>query len=183
MVAGDAVNLGKSAADGSLDRGGAYYLAPRKAFDFTATLQYRPLEHLSTGLYYLKSDNKAQYASEILVADALYQQEKFAFGGTYLGVTDVDDIDQQTNRKHLKNYALRGQYALNPDLVLKGEVVYQDNAKSNENAAYVALNYNFPDSTYSTARATCVVPVVNQTTKSLFSIFWLLSTNCPKPVS
>lgn len=149
MVAGDAVNLGRAAADGSLDRGGAYYLAPRKAFDFSAVVQYRPVENLTTGLYYLKSNNKAQYDAELFVADALYQQDKFAVGGSYLGVIDVDDPLQQTRRAHLKNYALRGQYQFNPDFQLKGEVVYQDNAQSNENAAYLAFNYKVPHSPHS----------------------------------
>lgn len=151
MVSGDAVNLGEAVADGELDRGGAYYLATRKAFDFTTALQYRPWENLSTGLYYLKSDNKAQYSTEMLVADVMYQEEKFGVGGTYLDVLDLDDVFQETDRHGLKNYALRANYALNPDLQLKAEVVYQDNARSNENAGYVALNYNLPNSAYQSA--------------------------------
>lgn len=148
MVAGDAVNLGESVADGTLDRGGAYYLAPRKAFDFTTVLQYRPLDKLTTSLYYLKSDNKAQYSTEMFVGDGIYQTEKFGLGATYLEVLDLDDAFHETNREHLKNYALRGNYALSPHLQIKSEVVYQDNAQSHENAAYVALNYQLPDSAY-----------------------------------
>ncbi len=151
MVSGDAVNLGEAVADGALDRGGAYYLATRKAFDFTTALKYRPWENLSTALYYLKSDNKVQYSTEMLVADAMFQEEKFGVGGTYLDVLDLDDALHETDRHNLKNYALRGNYAFNPDLQLKAEVVYQDNARSNENAGYVALNYNLPNSAYQTA--------------------------------
>lgn len=146
MVSGDAVNLGKAVADGSLDRGGAYYLAPRKAFDFTAALKYRPFEKLNTGLYYLKSDNNAQFETEMLVTDALYESGGFGFGGTYLEVLNVEDKDQITSRKDLKNYAMRGYYDLNPNMQLKGEVVYQENSYSTENAGYISLNYNFSDS-------------------------------------
>ncbi len=151
MVSGDGVSMGKGIADGEMDRGGAYYLATRKAFDFTTALKFRPIDNLTTGLFYLKSDNKAQYSTELWVADTLYQEEKFGVGGTFLAVTDVDDAFQDTARKDLKNYALRGNYAFNPNLQLKAEVVYQDNALSNENAGYVALNYNIPDSAYHTA--------------------------------
>jgi len=151
MVSGDAVSLGKAVADGELDRGGAYYLATRKAFDFTTALKFRPIENLTAGLFYLKSDNKAQYSTELWVADAMYQEEKFGIGGTFLNVSDVDDVFLETDRKDLKNYALRANYAFNPNLQLKAEAVYQDNARSNENAGYVALNYSIPDSAYHSA--------------------------------
>lgn len=151
MVSGDGLNLGKGIADGALDRGGAYYLAPRKAFDFTSVLQYRPVQNLTTGLFYLKSDNKAQYSTEMLVGDVIYQEKAFGLGATYLDVLNLEDEFHATNREHLKNYALRANYLLNPDLQIKGELVYQDNARSNENAGYVSLNYNISNFIYPVA--------------------------------
>ncbi|OTL57321.1 hypothetical protein B9X91_00370, partial [Acinetobacter baumannii] len=55
FIAGDALNLGKAPADGTLDRGGAYYLAARRSFDFTSLLQYKPQENTTLKLAYLKS--------------------------------------------------------------------------------------------------------------------------------
>lgn len=39
MINDDGPNLGNGVADGALDRGGAYYLAARHAFDRTAMLR------------------------------------------------------------------------------------------------------------------------------------------------
>lgn len=151
MVSGDAVNLGKAVANGELDRGGAYYLAPRKAFDFSVALKFRPIDTLTTQLFYLKSNNKAQNSAKMLVGDLMYQVDKFGVGGTYLGVLNLDDDLHETDRHHLKNYSLRTNYSFTPELQFKGEWVYQNNARSNENAGYVSLNYNVPDSVYHSA--------------------------------
>lgn len=151
IVSGDAVNLGQAIAEGALDRGGAYYLAPRKAFDFTSSVYYRPWEQLTTQLHYLKSDNKAQYTTEVLASDVMYQTERLGVGGTYLGVIGLDDDLHETSRHHLKNYALRANYQVSPSLQVEGEYVYQDNDRSNEHAGYVLFSYQFADAAYQPA--------------------------------
>lgn len=148
MVAGDALNMGRGVAEGELDRGGAYYLAARKSFDFTTVLKYRPIPALTTTLAYLKSNNKAQYQPELLVADAQYQQDKLGVGLSYLDVLTVKDPDLQTQRKNLKNYALRMDYLLNPALHLKAEYVLQDQTHRTENAGYVMLQQQFAQLKY-----------------------------------
>lgn len=148
FIAGDALNLGKAPADGALDRGGAYYLAARRSFDFSSLLQYKPQQDTTLKLAYLKSDNKAQFSSELFVTDLIYQLKDKGIGFTYLKVLDLDDAEQISGRKNLKNYALRLNYQALPELQLKSEWVLQDKQDSTENAGYLGLNYNFLSTKY-----------------------------------
>ncbi len=59
IVAGDALNVGKGIADGELNRGGGYYLAARRSFNFTTVINLQLAEGLNTHWYYLESGNKA----------------------------------------------------------------------------------------------------------------------------
>lgn len=148
FVAGDALNLGKPPADGILDRGGAYYLAARRSFDFTGLVQYKPRQDTTLKLAYLESDNKAQYSPELLVTDLMYQLEDKGLGFTYLDVLELDDPAQVSGREDLKNYALRFNYQPLPALEIKSEYVIQDKKESNEKAGYLSLNYNFESSKF-----------------------------------
>jgi len=148
FIAGDALNLGKAPADGTLDRGGAYYLAARRSFDFTSLLQYKPQENTTLKLAYLKSDNKAQFSPELFVTDLMYQLKDKGVGFTYLNVLDLEDVEQLSGREDLKNYALRFNYQPLPELQFKTEFVVQDKKDGHENAGYLALNYNFLSSKY-----------------------------------
>ncbi|ENX55341.1 MULTISPECIES: hypothetical protein [Acinetobacter] len=148
FVAGDALNLGKAPADGALDRGGAYYLAARRSFDFTSLLQYKPQQDTTLKLAYLKSNNKAQFSSELFVTDLMYQLKDKGVGFTYLDVLDLEDAEQVSGREDLKNYALRLNYQVLPELQLKSEWVVQDKQDSTENAGYLGLNYNFLSTKY-----------------------------------
>lgn len=60
LVAGDSLNLGKGIAEGTLNRGGAYYLTGRKDFDQTAVLRVGGASGLRSDLMWLQSDNPAQ---------------------------------------------------------------------------------------------------------------------------
>lgn len=126
FIAGDALNLGKAPADGTLDRGGAYYLAARRSFDFTSLLQYKPQENTTLKLAYLKSDNKAQFFPKLFVTDLMYQLKDKGVGFTYLNVLDLEDAEQVSGRQDLKNYALRLNYQPLPELQVKTEFVVQD---------------------------------------------------------
>ena len=148
FVAGDALNLGEPPADGQLNRGGAYYLAARKSFDFTTVLKFRPWEQLSTEFAYLKSNNKAQFSPELFVTDLKYQQDKIGVGFTYLDVLSLDDEEHVSDRQNLKNYALHFNYNVNPALEFKSEYVIQDQANATEHAGYLGLSYNFSDLAY-----------------------------------
>lgn len=142
MVAGDALNLGNGVAAGELNRGGGYYLAARRSFDFAASADYRFNDQIRSHWYYLDSDNKAQYQPTLWATDWTYQfSEQNHLGLTYLKVTDVEDPWLESVRDDLQNIALRGQMQVTPQLQVKAEYVHQDQKTNNERAWYTALNY------------------------------------------
>ncbi len=148
LVAGDALNVGKGIADGSLNRGGGYYLAARRSFDFTTVVNYQPIEHLKTRWMYLESDNKAQNKPKLWLTDWQYNQNNADLGFTYLQITDIDDPANETDRKNLKDIAIRGKTKLNQNIGLSGEYVYQDKKLGHENAWYFGVNYTFDQVKY-----------------------------------
>ena len=60
LIQGDPVNLGNVDLGANFDRGGAYYLAARKAFDRTAVLRLGGSQGWRGDLMWLKSDNHYQ---------------------------------------------------------------------------------------------------------------------------
>ncbi|SPL70182.1 hypothetical protein [Acinetobacter stercoris] len=147
LVAGDALNLGKGIAD-ELNRGGGYYLAARRSFDFTTVINYTPVAGLNTRWMYLESDNKAQYQPKLWATDWQYTFADNDIGLTYLQITDVDDPANETDRKNLKDIAVRGKTKINEQLGVAAEFVYQDKKHDNENAWYVGVNYTFDQLKY-----------------------------------
>ncbi len=143
LVAGDALNMGKGIADGELNRGGGYYIAAHRSFDFAAVMKLKLNEQLTTHWYYLDSNNKAQYQPALWATDWQYQYEGSNLGLTYLQVTDLEDPEHESVRDDLKDIALRAKTQLNEQLNLSAEYVHQDQKRGNENAWYAALNYTF----------------------------------------
>ncbi len=80
---GDALNFG-NAFDGSLNRGGGYWLAPRKAFDQTAIVRIGGTDGLRADLFWLESDNLAQAETEVAGINAEYIIPEGTFGLTYI---------------------------------------------------------------------------------------------------
>lgn len=148
IVAGDALNVGKGIADGELNRGGGYYLAARRSFDFTTVINFQLAEGLNTHWYYLESGNKAQYQLKLWATDWQYTAGKSDFGVTYLQVTDLDDPLHESVREDLTDVAVRAKIKITEQLGLNGEFVYQEQKHDNENAWYVAANYSFDQLKY-----------------------------------
>ncbi len=79
LIDGDAVNYGKGFDDlvvagiapGSMDRGGAYWLGRRHAFDRIALAKIGASTALSGTLFWMESDNDAQARLEIAGADLI----------------------------------------------------------------------------------------------------------------
>lgn len=143
LVAGDALNMGKGIADGELNRGGGYYIAARKSFDFTTVLHYQLTDSLKSHWYYLKSDNQAQYQPTLWATDWQYQFKNYDFGLTYLQIAELEDPQHESVRDDLKDIAVRAKTQINDQLAFSSEYVYQDQQHENENAWYMALNYQF----------------------------------------
>jgi len=144
LVAGDALNLGKG---GTLNRGGAYYLAGRKDFDQTAVLRVGGASGLRSDLMWLQSDNPAQAKAGLAVATLENVTTKGTIGLTYLEVTNTDKRFDYLNRDGTKTYSLRGQGNIGyPDLFLSAEYALQrKDDGTNENAWYVEAGWKFSD--------------------------------------
>lgn len=145
LIAGDAVNMGDGIApDGSLDRGGAYYLAGRKAFDETAVLRLGGDEGLRSDLMWIKSNNRAQGEAEMAVATLEQVSDKGTVGLTYIDVLDTNDEFDALGRNENKTYSLRAQGNGGiENLFLSGEYARQNTSESNENAWYLEAGWTF----------------------------------------
>ncbi|MNO83176.1 hypothetical protein D3C76_744710 [compost metagenome] len=154
LIQGDALNLGKGLADGEFNRGGAYYLAARKAFDQTAVLRLGGKQGWRSDLMWLKSDNRAQAKTEMYVATLEHVADAGTVGLTYIDTTDVDEqyaSPVQLERDGMKTYSLRAAgNAGVENLFLSGEYAKQDKPHtSTEDAWYLEAGWTFADVAWS----------------------------------
>jgi hypothetical protein len=154
LIGGDALNLGKRVADGELNRGGGYYLAPRKSFDETAVLRLGGKQGWRSDLMKLKSDNRGQAKSELYVGTLEHVADAGTIGLTYIDVTDVDEAfvtPLQLDRRDMKTYSLRAQGNVGVEnLFLSGEYAWQDKRDAgNESGWYLEAGWTFKDTLWS----------------------------------
>lgn len=150
LIDGDALNLGKGLADGEFNRGGAYYLAARKAFDETAVLRLGGKQGWRSDLMWLKSDNRGQAKTEMYVGTLEHVADAGTVGLTYIDTNDVDKqfaSPLQLERDGMKTYALRATgNAGVKDLFLSGEYAKEDKPHtSSEDAWYLEAGWTFSD--------------------------------------
>ncbi|WP_223461984.1 hypothetical protein [Pseudomonas sp. GL-RE-19] len=146
LIGGDALNIGKGVLDGGLNRGGAYYITPRKAFDQTAVLKIGGTEGLRGDLMWLKSDNPAQAKAESIVGTLEHVSEKGTVGFTYMDIVDTDDEFDFIKRDGTKTYSVRAQgNAGHPNLFLSGEYAWQDRPEGDESAWYLEAGWKFSE--------------------------------------
>ena len=153
LIDGDALNMGKGLADGEFNRGGAYYLAARKAFDETAVLRLGGKEGWRSDLMWLKSDNRAQAKTEMYVGTLEHVAEAGTVGLTYIKTTDIDEqyaSPIQLERDGMKTYSVRAAgNAGVKDLFLSGEYAKQDKPHAaTEDAWYLEAGWTFSDATW-----------------------------------
>jgi hypothetical protein len=154
LINGDALNLGKGLADGEFNRGGAYWLAARKAFDQTAVLRLGGKDGLRGDLMWLKSDNRAQAKPELWVGNLEHVSEAGTLGLTAIDIRDVDEefaSPFQAERDGMKTYSVRGQgNAGVENLFLSGEYAWQDKKDvDDEDAWYLEAGWTFSDVAWS----------------------------------
>lgn len=146
LVAGDGVNYGNGPAGGGQNRGGGYYLSPRKAFDKTAVLKVGGHGPMRSTLAWLKSDNLAQASTEFTIADVSYNSGENLVAATWAHGLNVDEdwaSPLTREREGMDIYSVRAKWALVDDLVVSGNYAYQDRNVSRENAWYVQGEYTF----------------------------------------
>jgi hypothetical protein len=150
LIDGDALNLGKEIADGTLNRGGAYYLAGRRSFDETAILRIGGKQGWRGDLMRLESDNPAQAKPELYAGVLEHVSDKGTLGLTYINITDIDEefaSTAQLDRKDMKVWSVRGQgNAGVENLFLSGEYAWQDKRRAdNEDAWYLEAGWTFAE--------------------------------------
>lgn len=150
LLQGDPVNLGKVDLGANFNRGGAYYLAARKAFDRTAVLRLGGTEGLRGDLMWLKSDNHYQADTELAIANLEQVSEAGTLGVSWIHGLDVDQryasILGLQERDGMDTVSLRGRGSLGiQNLDVAAEYVTQDKRSGRENAWYLEGGWTFSE--------------------------------------
>jgi hypothetical protein len=156
----DGLSMGKGLDDiqpgFSADRGGAYWLAARKAFDQTAVLRVGGKDGLRSDLFWFESDNPAQASVEMAGINLEHVSEKGTFGLMHLEGLDVDDNEAAffgyDGRDGQKTTSIRYQGSAGVEnLFLSAEYVDQSQGNSNPgaNAWYAEAGWTFADQPWS----------------------------------
>jgi len=149
LINDDGPNLGKGPADGALNRGGAYYLAARHAFDRTAVLRLGGQDGLHGSVLWLKSDNRAQAETELAAGTLDYTAAAGTLGLTWVHGMDVTDqwaSDFQKQREGMNTYSLRGEGSGGiENASFAFEYAWQDKDTGPEKAWYAEAGYTFAD--------------------------------------
>ncbi|MEP5763554.1 MAG: hypothetical protein ABJ308_03140 [Halieaceae bacterium] len=157
LIDGDALNFGKGfddlaaagAAPGSLDRGGAYWLGRRHAFDKIALAKIGSETALSGTLFWIESDNDAQAGTELAGADLVARSDGLgSVGLSYIRGLSVDQAWAEflgyAARDGQDTYSLRYDGSdLHEALTLRGEYVYQDDSEGSEDAWFGEIAWEF----------------------------------------
>ncbi|MBR9867783.1 MAG: hypothetical protein GYB20_13705 [Oceanospirillales bacterium] len=160
IMNGDALNMGKgldpiiaeTPFNVEPNRGGAYWLAPRKAFDKSVMVRVGGDDGLRSDIFWVESDNQAQASTELAGANVEYVTEKGTFGAMYikgLGVNaDQAAFFGHDKRDGQKTVSVRYQgNAGVENLFLSGEYVDQTQGDDSmdANAWYVEAGWTFAD--------------------------------------
>ena len=149
LINDDGPNLGKGPADGALNRGGAYYLAARHAFDRTAVLRLGGERGVHASVLWLKSDNRAQAETELAAGTLDYTTAAGTLGLTWvhgLGVTEQWASEFQRQRDGMDTYSLRGEGNAGIDNTsFAFEYAWQDKQAGPEKAWYAEAGYTFAE--------------------------------------
>ncbi|TBW58178.1 hypothetical protein EZI54_04805 [Marinobacter halodurans] len=152
ILNGDSLNLGKGPGPSELNRGGAYWLAARKAFDKTAMLRVGGDKGLRSDVFWFKSDNYAQAQPEMAGINVEYVMDQGTFALMHLRGLDVNDDWGFANRDGQKTTSLRFQgNAGVENLFLSAEYVDQTQGDSSPdaNAWYAEAGWTFADAPWS----------------------------------
>ncbi|WP_236438279.1 alginate export family protein [Pseudomonas syringae] len=152
LINDDGLNPGKGPADGTLNRGGAYYLAARHAFDQTAVVRLGGQDGLHGSVLWLKSDNRIQADTELAAATLDYTAQPGTLGLTWVHGLDVNDqwaSDFQRQRKGMNVYSVRGEGDAGiKNVSLAFEYAWQDKDAGPEKAWYGEARYTFAETAW-----------------------------------
>lgn len=150
VIKNDGFNYGDVLGD-SYDRGGAYYLAARQAFNKTAVLRLGGAEGLRADIAYLKSDNAGQAEFESELVNIEHVSDAGTFAVMYLRGLDVNEklaTESQLERDGLDLYSLRAVTSAGVEnLKLSFEYVVEDK-RNDATAGYAEAAYTLADVTW-----------------------------------
>ena len=152
LIYNDALNLGKGSGV-DVNRGGAYWLAARKAFRKTMILKLDTASPYRMDGFYLGTENPGNGDLEIAGLNVEYRDDEIGtLGFTYFKGLKVDKNvlgGSLQNRQGLDTYSIRGQgNAGFKNLFLSAEYAYQTNdgdglADVSAHAWYAEIGYTF----------------------------------------
>lgn len=152
LIQGDALNFGDAidrVAGTDFDRGGAYWLAARKAFDRSAVLRLGGKEGLRADLFWLESDNKVQAQMELAGLNAEYVVPAGTVAASYIEGLGVDRSQGRTYRDGQQTLSLRAKTSAGIEqLLLSGEYVEQrqgDSTREDGDAWYLEGSWTFTE--------------------------------------
>ena len=148
LINGDALNFGEGVFPDS-DRGGAYWLAARKAFDKTAIARIGGDDGLRGDLFYLHSDNTGQAEMELAGVNIEYVTDKGTFGGTYIKGLDAVNNAARDGQKTM-SIRYQGNAGVE-NLFLSAEYADQSQGDNSDdaNAWYAEAGWTFADIAWS----------------------------------
>ena len=115
LIGGDNVNTGEGLGS-DLDRGGAFWLAPRTAFRKTAIAKVETATPLRGDVFFLGSENEIQADTDLVGVNAEYVDPDLGtLGAYYMRIFDVDERvlgGFRNNRDNLNTISVRGQGSL-----------------------------------------------------------------------
>lgn len=157
LIQGDSLNLGNSFGD-DFDRGGAYWLAARRAFGRTAIASVETDTPWRGDVFYLGSRNQAQGDADLAGVNVEYKDPSLGtLGAYYFRIFDVDDqvlAGIGPFRDGLNTLSVRGKGSLGiPNASFSAEATLQrgsPNVGGTERdveayAWYVQAGYQFAD--------------------------------------
>lgn len=147
VIKNDGLAYGQPFGD-KYDRGGAYYLAARQAFNKTAVVRLGGDKGLRADLAWVESDNPGQSETRFALANIEHVSDAGTLAFMHLKGLGVDENTMFANhleRDGLKLYSLRGTTSAGIDnLFLSGEYVIEDK-KTAANAGYAEVGYTLAD--------------------------------------
>ncbi|WP_430472540.1 hypothetical protein [Zestomonas insulae] len=153
LLNGDSVNFGDADLGDDFDRGGAYYLAARKAFDQTGVLRLGGAKGWRGDLLWLQSDNRAQAETELAALTVEHVADIGTLGVDWIRTLDVNErfaSEAQLERKDMDTVSVRGTGGLGVEnLNLAFEYATQDRDSGREDAWFLEGSWTFADVAWS----------------------------------
>lgn len=149
IINSDGLNGGKGLGD-DYNRGGGYYMAPRRSFDQTFIARVQASESVKADLFYLDSGNALQGEVNLTGANVEYSQAWGTVGVMAVSAESTGDFAQEkrdgqstTSVRYQGNAGVEG-------LFLSSELVTQSQGDSSDDgsAGYVEAGWTFAEAPY-----------------------------------